>query len=64
MIPALLGATGLLLVVAVVLTVMKMNNANDNAELKELRDSMLREADELRKAREEAVGASQQTAHR
>ncbi len=37
MITALLGATGLLLVVAVVLTVMKMNNANDEAELKELR---------------------------
>lgn len=44
MIPALLGATGLLLVVAVVLTVMKMNNANDNAndnaELKELRAAL------------------------
>ena len=37
MITALLGATGLLLVVAVVLTVMKMNNANDEEELKELR---------------------------
>ncbi|MEC8943095.1 MAG: hypothetical protein VYC95_10195, partial [Verrucomicrobiota bacterium] len=37
MITALLGATGLLLVVAVVLTVMKMNNSNDEAELKELR---------------------------
>ncbi len=37
MITALLGATGLLLVVAVVLTVMKMNNTSEEAELKELR---------------------------
>jgi hypothetical protein len=37
MITALLGATGLLLVVAVVLSVMKMSNASEEAELKELR---------------------------
>ena len=36
-ITALLGATALLLVVAVVLSVMKMNNTNDEAELKKLR---------------------------
>ena len=33
MITALLGATGLLLVVAVVLSVMKMSNASEDAEL-------------------------------
>ena len=37
MITALLGATGLLLVVAVVLSVMKMNDVSEAAELKELR---------------------------